>query len=107
MIKAYYLACKESFCIIILITEIESKRAILMSNKDQLRQSIWEELRRVSANSSLYNQATADKTGLYTTDIECMDYLVQNGPLTAGALAKHMGLATGTVTALIDRLEKA
>jgi DNA-binding MarR family transcriptional regulator len=29
-----------------------------------------------------------------------------DGPLTAGVIAKRMGLATGTVTALIDRLEK-
>ncbi len=77
-----------------------------MSNKDQLRQSVLEQLRLVAVNSNLYNQASAGKTGLYSTDMECMDHLMVDGPLTAGALAKRMALATGTVTALIDRLER-
>ncbi|MNV87172.1 HTH-type transcriptional repressor NicR [compost metagenome] len=35
-----------------------------------------------------------------------MDILREKGPITAGELSKLTGLATGSVTALIDRLEK-
>jgi DNA-binding MarR family transcriptional regulator len=77
-----------------------------MSNKDQRKQSILEQLHLLATNSTLYNQTIAAKTGLYSTDMACMEHLILDGPLTAGAIAKRMGLATGTITALIDRLEK-
>ena len=32
---------------------------------------------------------------------------IQRGPLTAGALAEMVGLTTGTITAVLDRLERA
>lgn len=35
-----------------------------------------------------------------------IDVLREKGPITAGEMSKITGLATGSVTALIDRLEK-
>lgn len=65
------------------------------------------ELRLMSANSVMYSQATADKAGLHSTDMETLDHLLLRGPMTAGALSELTGLTTGTMTALIDRLERA
>jgi DNA-binding MarR family transcriptional regulator len=45
--------------------------------------------------------------GLHASDLRCLDLLLQRGPLTAGRLAELTGLTTGSMTALIDRLEKA
>jgi len=78
-----------------------------MASKDQIRQSLWEALQAVGANAAVYQQAAAGKTGLHGTDMACMEQLLANGALSAGEIAQRMGLATGTVTALIDRLEKA
>ena len=44
--------------------------------------------------------------GLSAIDHKCLD-LISRGPVTAGAIADHTGLTTGSVTSLIDRLEKA
>ncbi|HYD08860.1 MAG TPA: MarR family transcriptional regulator [Acidimicrobiales bacterium] len=55
--------------------------------------------------SSLHNHAVADAVGLHQTDHECLDLLDWAGPLTAGEIAMHLGLTSGAVTALIDRLE--
>lgn len=44
--------------------------------------------------------------GINATDGRACDVLDQYGDLTAGDLAEHLGLTTGAVTTLIDRLER-
>ncbi|WP_281275530.1 MarR family winged helix-turn-helix transcriptional regulator [Leptospira sarikeiensis] len=56
--------------------------------------------------SILFHQTIADRLGLHITDHKCVDLLFTHGPQTAGEIAKTMGLSTGSVTSLIDRLEK-
>jgi DNA-binding MarR family transcriptional regulator len=55
----------------------------------------------------LFQEAIADQLGLNTTDLMCLSFLSDAEPLTAGQLADATGLTTGSVTAMIDRLEKA
>jgi DNA-binding MarR family transcriptional regulator len=55
----------------------------------------------------LFQQAIADQLGLNTTDLICLSFLNNAEPQTAGQLAEATGLTTGSVTAMIDRLEKA
>jgi DNA-binding MarR family transcriptional regulator len=62
---------------------------------------------RVVANVIVFNQQVADRLGLGMSDMQFMTYLQQRGPLTPGQLAELSGLTTGTVTGVIDRLEKA
>jgi DNA-binding MarR family transcriptional regulator len=52
------------------------------------------------------SQLLADHIGINSTDLECLDILDLYGPITAGRLAELTGLATGSVTALIDRMAK-
>lgn len=54
----------------------------------------------------LYQQSVAAALGLYNNDFLSIDILQEKGPITAGELSKLTGLTTGSVTALIDRLEK-
>ncbi len=61
--------------------------------------------RRVGTIATLHNHAIADLIGLHQTDQECLDLLDWAEPLTAGEIASHLGLTTGAVTGLIDRLE--
>jgi DNA-binding MarR family transcriptional regulator len=41
------------------------------------------------------------------TDIEVMNHLESSGPMTAGQLAELMGLTTGAITGMLNRLEEA
>ena len=41
------------------------------------------------------------------TDLQCLAILTSAGPVTAGQLAETMGLTTGAVTGVINRLERA
>ncbi|MEI1276913.1 MarR family transcriptional regulator [Leptospira venezuelensis] len=62
--------------------------------------------KNLSTVSILFHQTIADRLGLHITDHKCVDFLFTQGPQTAGEISKNMGLSTGAVTSLIDRLEK-
>lgn len=59
-----------------------------------------------STETALFHQAAAAKYGLGITDMKTLSALQQEGPMTAGQLAKRLSLTTGAVTNLIDRLER-
>ena len=40
------------------------------------------------------------------TDFECLDVLDWTGPIPAGELARRLGITSGAVTGVIDRLER-
>lgn len=64
-------------------------------------------VRRQVAWTVLHNQALADRLGMGLTDLHCVNLLDLEGPMTAGRLAELMGLTTGAVTGVLDRLERA
>ena len=70
-------------------------------------QQVLLSLRKLNRESLMFNAAAAESLGLNVTDGECIDYLMDHGPLTAGNLAKLTGLTNGAITNVIDRLEKA
>ena len=55
--------------------------------------------------ATLHNHAVADYIGVHQTDQECIDLLDWTGPITAGEVGGYLGLSSGAVTGLIDRLE--
>jgi DNA-binding MarR family transcriptional regulator len=59
------------------------------------------------ANVVLYNHVVAQRVGLGASDGQFMTLLNVHGPLTPGDLARHTGMTTGTVTGVLDRLERA
>lgn len=63
-------------------------------------------MRSLGSRTVLYQQSVAASLGLYNNDFLTIDILHEKGPVTAGELSKLTGLTTGSVTALIDRLEK-
>lgn len=44
---------------------------------------------------------------LNRTDLRCLDLLLQRGPSAPSRLSVELGLTTGSVTAMLDRMEKA
>ena len=77
------------------------------SSKDALLSSLEREIRKVSAQSVLFSQTVAERVGINSSDLECLDIVVLQGTVTAGELAAATGLTTGAITGVIDRLEKA
>jgi DNA-binding MarR family transcriptional regulator len=54
----------------------------------------------------MLHSAIAQRFELTATDLKALGFLDRLGALTAGEIAQHTGLATASVTSLIDRLEK-
>lgn len=59
-----------------------------------------------STETALFHQAAAATYGLGITDMKALSALLQEGPMTAGQLAKRLSLTTGAVTNVIDRLQR-
>lgn len=64
-------------------------------------------LRALILASQEFRQAVANRVGIGVTDTVAMSYLATEGPLGARDLADRMGIATSSVTTVIDRLELA
>lgn len=61
---------------------------------------------RESSNAAvMYHSAMGERLGLGMTEEKTLDLLQRHGPLTAGELSQHTGLAPASVSGLIDRLE--
>jgi DNA-binding MarR family transcriptional regulator len=69
--------------------------------------SVLRSLRRVNLQGSLFGHTVALRFGLSESDIEALEVLIDSGAATAGKLSDLMGLTTGAVTRVIDRLEQA
>src|SRR5262245_2774472 len=73
------------------------------------RTKILERLARVGREHSdatvLFHSTIAGLMGLHPTDYKVLGILERVGPMSAGDIARASGLATASVTDLIDRLE--
>ncbi|HSX28837.1 MAG TPA: MarR family transcriptional regulator [Candidatus Saccharimonadales bacterium] len=76
-----------------------TKRAKLIAEMQFLGQM-------ASTETALFHQAAAAKLGLGITDMKTISTLTQEGPMTAGQIAKRLSLTTGAVTNVIGRLTR-
>jgi len=60
--------------------------------------------RRLHASIDRLDELVATTAGVSRSDLRCLN-LLEFGPLPATVIAKQLNLATGSVTALVDRLE--
>jgi DNA-binding MarR family transcriptional regulator len=78
-----------------------------LKSRAALTETFLQEISRFSTWTVIYHQFVAVTIGLNPTDLKCGAVLSETGPLTAGELAEIVGLTTGAVTGVIDRLEQA
>jgi DNA-binding MarR family transcriptional regulator len=75
--------------------------------RDEIIHAIGNKLKEMSLETIVFHQAVADVLGLYITDHKSLDLIYQYGAMPAGRLGELIGLTTGSITGVIDRLEKA
>lgn len=78
----------------------------MSKTREELLRELEVEHRRSTVEGLSYLQAVAERTGMNLTDVQCLNILMLRGPITAGHLAEMMGLTTGAVTGLINRMER-
>lgn len=80
--------------------------------KDTAINNIDDEVTRMSVasgdfvmNVEHYRQTVAQRLGIGETGVNVLNFLQQDGPASAGALAKRTDTTSGSMTATLDRLE--
>lgn len=71
-----------------------------------LLEALDREARRTGSLGAMHAKAIAIRAGLHPTDFEALDVLDWTGPIPAGELARRVGLTSGAITGVIDRLER-
>src|SRR6202047_1332612 len=71
-----------------------------------LMQELEHAVRRSSGLGVIFGQTVANRAGISSSDLECLDFLNLEGRVTAGRLAEVTGLTTGAITGVVDRLAK-
>lgn len=72
---------------------------------EQLIETVARAARDNSKATVYFHTAVADATGMCPSDHKAVDLILRQGGLTAGELSTLTGLASASVTSLIDRLE--
>jgi DNA-binding MarR family transcriptional regulator len=73
--------------------------------KEMLLRRVGLVVRQLGAQSVLSSAVMAKRFGLHPTDLEALDLIFIRKEASAGELGNATGLTSGSVTALIDRLE--
>jgi DNA-binding MarR family transcriptional regulator len=71
-----------------------------------LQQELENAMRKVSSQGAMFAKIVADRAGISSADMDCIDFVNVEGRMTAGRLAELTGLTTGAITGVVDRLEK-
>jgi DNA-binding MarR family transcriptional regulator len=78
------------------------------SRRAQLVEHLVEVSRVHTLRAVMFHQAAAQRVGLTVNDLNCINILGVEGPMSPGQLAERVGLTRGgAITAAIDRLEEA
>jgi DNA-binding MarR family transcriptional regulator len=75
-----------------------------MSRRDELLTALQEIGREHGNAEVMFHGAVSERMGISQVEEKTLDLLEREGPLTAGELSAHTGLAPASVTGLIDRL---
>lgn len=76
-------------------------------NRVEILGELAKELRQFNGLGASFFRAAATRVGMTVTDIQVIDLLESDGPMTAGQLADLTGLTTGAVTGMLNRLEES
>lgn len=73
---------------------------------DGLRAAVGDRMQELQSTVDAYDEAAAAVLGVNRTDLRCLEILLQRDEVTPGILGRALGLTTGSVTTMLDRLEK-
>lgn len=77
-----------------------------MEELTRLRAELGAAVRAHQRAVDAVDDATASALGVNRTDLRCLDLLLEAGELAPTRLSAGLGLSTGSVTAMLDRLER-
>jgi DNA-binding MarR family transcriptional regulator len=72
----------------------------------RLSRTIKESVRQVGAQLSRLNHEVGGRLSIRASDLECLDHIDREGPLSPTSLAGLTGQHPATLTGILDRLER-
>jgi DNA-binding MarR family transcriptional regulator len=85
---------------------VESVDQEAARRRRRLDREVRASLRDVSVQLSLLNHQVRGQLELKGTDLECLDLISREGPISPSVLARRAGLHPATMTGILDRLER-
>lgn len=79
----------------------------MSEERERLVAELVRETRMMAQQMVRFYDAVADQLGLHVTDLACLGTLRDRRRATAGELATELGLTSGAVTRVIDRLHRS
>jgi DNA-binding MarR family transcriptional regulator len=76
-------------------------------SKQQLIDHLIAAFRDAGNQDGAIEDLAAERLGIGAVDMRCLNAIENAGGLTAGELAREVGVTTGAVTGALDRLERA
>lgn len=73
---------------------------------DELRAAVGAEVQALQSAVDAFDEAAAAVLGVNRTDLRCLEVLMQHESAAPGLLSQELGLTTGSVTTMLDRLER-
>ncbi len=73
----------------------------------RLTNVIKDSLRELTNQVSLLNHQVGLRVELRDVDLDCLDLISRDGPISPSALARRAGLHPATMTGILDRLQRA
>jgi len=83
-----------------------SSEAVTGLDKEALSWQLANEVRLLQSAVEAVDAAAAARLGINQTDLRCLDVLLQRESAAPGELGAALGLTTGSVTAMLDRLDR-
>lgn len=77
----------------------------ISDHRKNLLEKLFVAGRENSSAAVMFHGVVSARVGLSMTEEKALDVLERLGPLTAGEMSRHTGLAPASVSGLIDRLE--
>jgi DNA-binding MarR family transcriptional regulator len=77
-----------------------------LRRRGQFTAAIRDALRELGIQLSLLNHHVGARLELKDVDLDCLDIIDRDGPLSPSALARRAGLHPATMTGILDRLER-
>ncbi|UOZ09440.1 MarR family transcriptional regulator [Amycolatopsis sp. WQ 127309] len=68
--------------------------------------AVKEALRELRNQLSLLNHQVSGRLAIKDVDLDCLELISRNGPLSPSSLARNAGLHPATMTGILDRLQK-
>ncbi len=87
------------------MSSVADAEAATARQRRRTTNAIKESLREMVNQISLLNHQVGTRLELKDVDLDCLDLIVRQGPLSPTTLARRAGLHPATMTGILDRLQ--